>query len=316
MSHLRVILVDMTLVDMLRAAGAERPAFDRGAAGRMRVQLEAAAGGAPEGATLTVTKARLHQVLLCPAHLIAALTAPDLPTPEKVAGKLLDRLFGLVATGSPLGADPVGEALGAARAADELGLIGDWESLPGEEQDEVRAIVAACLPAVVAWPALPGSALVRVQEPMRIELAGGRVVLSARADVVIGQPGAQRVGTRLIDVKSGRHRHQDRVDAGWYAVLETLRHRAPPFQAGMYYLREGALVLELVTAGLLEQASERIAEGIRRMVALAGGAEAETNPSPLCPWCPAIDSCEPGQRLASERGAYIPRVTREDEDEL
>ncbi len=303
-------------MDMLRATGVERPAADRGPAGRIRARLEAAAAGAPEGVTLRVTKARLHQVLLCPAHLVASLGSPGPPSPEKVAGQLLDRLFGLVATGSRLGGDPVGEALGAAMADHELGPVIDWESLSCEDQAEVRAIVEACLPAVVAWPALAGSALVRVQEPMRVELAGGRVVLSGRADLVTGRPSAELVGARLIDVKSGRRRQEDLADAGWYAILETLRHRVPPLQVGAYYLRDGVLVLEVVTAGLLDQASERIAGGIRCMVGLAGGTAAATNPNPLCPWCPAIDSCEPGQRSAWERGAYIHRMTLEDDDEL
>ncbi|MGH9075067.1 MAG: PD-(D/E)XK nuclease family protein, partial [Acidimicrobiales bacterium] len=250
------------------------------------------------------------------AHLVASLATAPPPSPEQVAGQLLDWLFGLVATGQPVGTDLVADALGAGAAAGERDLARDWDSLSVEAQGEARMIVAACWPALVAWPQLPASALVRLQEPIVAELAGGRVVLAGRADLVLGQPGGGRAGSRLIDIKSGRRRQEDVVEAGWYAVLETLRHLAAPFQVGTYYLRDGTLALEVVTAEVLEQASGRIAEGIRRLVALAGGTEAAANPNPLCPWCPKIDSCEPGRRLASERGTYVPRLSWEAADEL
>lgn len=266
------------------------------------------------GVTLRVTKTSLRRVLVCERHLVACLATPDSRTPELVAGRLADQLFGLFATGQPVGPDLVAEALGVAAAAGDTALGSDWDSLSAGERSESAAIVAACFAAPAAWPVFPGSALIRLQEPIRVELAGGRVVLSGRVDLMLGQPGIGLAGSTLVDVKSGMRRHDDTADAGWYAVLETVRHRAAPFQVGSFYLRESALSLEVVTPELLARATARIAEGIRRLVRLAHGAVPATAPNPLCPWCPAIGSCGPGRRFSADRGDLVAPVGLDDED--
>ncbi len=299
------------MLETLRGVGIVRPAIDGAVALRVRAELEATVGPSfVPSETLTVTKARLRQVLVCERHLVALLRAPDPRTPELVAGRLLDHLFGLVAVGQPLGADLVADALGAAAAAGEG--TDAWEALTFEEQADAAGIVERSRPALAAWPLLPGSAVMRLQDPLLAELAGGRVVLSGRADLVLGQPGPTVVGTTLVDVKSGKRRHSDAVDAGWYAVLETLRHGAPPFQVGSYYLRDGELSLVLVTPELISQATARIAQGLRRLVVLAQGAVPTATPNPLCPWCPAISTCEPGRRLSDARGDLIGPVSVDD----
>lgn len=304
----------MTLIEALSGAGLRRPATDPGVAAHIRAELETAAGPAPAGGlVLRVTKSRLRQVLVCERHLVACLGASDVQTPELVAGRLLDQLFALAAVGHPLGSDLVVYALDAAAAAGDSHVAPAWEALSPEEKEEATAIVGQCSPALVAWPVVPGKALIRLQEPLLVELAGGRVVLAGRVDLVLGRPGVTVAGSTLVDVKSGRHRHDDVIDAGWYAILETLRHRAAPFQVGSYYLRDGRLELKVVTPDMLIQATARIAQGLSRLVRLAQGAVPEATPNPLCPWCPAIDRCQPGRRFSSERGDLVP-VVAEDSD--
>src|SRR3989442_739008 len=68
------------------------------------------------------------------------------------------------------------------------------------------------------WPALPANAHFRLQEPLRAELAAGRVVLAGRVDLALGGPTPDRAGSTLIDIKSGKRHYDDVADAGWYAV--------------------------------------------------------------------------------------------------
>ncbi|MGH9069846.1 MAG: hypothetical protein ACRDX8_01440 [Acidimicrobiales bacterium] len=344
-----------TLLESLRGVGQIRPTIDEFAAARIRAELEEAVGAWPRwpdgGSPLRVTKTRLRQVLTCERHLVACLDASDPPTSALVAGRLADLLFGLVAVGHPLrsvttasplgpvtvgtpGWDLVTYALAAATAAGQERLGFDWAGLSSEQQAEAASIVESCRGALEAWPVLPSSALVRLQEPLRAELSGGHVVLTGRVDLVLGRAtplvagagvagaglagaglaGAGVAGATLVDVKSGRRRQEDRADAGWYAVLETLRHRAPPFQVGTYYLRDGELELDVVTAELMAQASARIAQGLASLARLAHGGVAHANPNPLCPWCPAIASCVPGRRFSFERGDLIGPVDLEDKE--
>src|SRR5581483_11119908 len=290
----------------LRGSGLDRIPWRPSLADDVIGALEDAAAPAadlPPGVTVRMSKGRLRAVLLCEGHLVATLGADDGGTSmELVAGVLLDRLFGLVVFGCHVEA-PVEDALAAADIAGDGDLRERWESLTTEEQDEVRSQVEAVGRALAErWPPLPSNAFPRLQEPLRAALAGGRLVLSGRVDLALGRPTAVRVGTTLVDVKSGRRRHDDSLDADFYAVLETIRHRAPPFQSGNYYMRDGGLDLIAYDESRMEAATVRVAEGVRRMVRLASGGVPELTPNPLCPWCPAFGSCGPGRQSAVDQG--------------
>lgn len=293
------------LLAALRGAQRSRPPVVPSLGPRLRARLEEAAApaadGLPSGVTVSVTKGHLGRVLACEAHLVASLAATEVASAPMVRGRLLDQLFSLVVLGIPLSEDPVVDALAAAAAAgDDLGE--QWDTLGAEERQETQQVVRAqAADLAERWPLLPPSALVRLQEPLRVELAAGQVVLSGRADVVLGLPGAHQVGTTLVDIKSGTPRYQDVHDAWWYALLETLRHQVAPFQTGNYYLGDGGLSLEVVTAEGLERQADRVADGLTRMIALAAGRRPATTPSNLCPRCPALPTCPPGRAFVQER---------------
>ena len=298
------------LIEQLRGLGRERPSIDPDLAARLRARLEEAARpavGLPLGITVSVTKRHLQRVLACERHLVATLGEARHVTIDMIGGQLLDYLFAQVATGEPLGSDPVGDALEAAGVSGDEQLVEEFRSLSEDDRAELRYSVAALAGQLAErWPPLPRNALPRLQEPLRIPLAGGRVVLSGRVDLALGHPGVERAGSTLVDIKSGARRHEDMADAAWYGLLETLRSRAAPFQTGNYYLRDGGLVLDVVTTETLTRQADRVAEGVRRMVALAGGAEPGTRPSDLCPWCPALRSCPTGRRHVSVQGLETP----------
>jgi hypothetical protein len=298
----------------------ERPLIEPDVEWHLRHELEQATSGIGDvspGVVVRVSKKHLRQVLLCERHLVASLApAPEEPSLDLIAGMLLDRLFGLVVLGHPIDEDPLGEALSAAAVAGDGDLVGAFHSLPVEDQEEVRDRIAVQGRTLAArWPPLPPTALVRLQEPLRAELAGGRVVLSGRVDLALGRPTAERSGTTLVDVKSGKRRYDDALDADWYAVLEALRHRVPPFQSGSYYVRDGGIDLAVYDTGRLARAAARVAEGVARLVRLAAGEAPTMTPNGLCPWCPAFARCEVGRAHAANEGLDAATWVDEDDDD-
>ena len=295
------------LLDLLRGAGLARPFVDPDVDGYLRDEMGRAVadvGHVPPEVVVRISKKRVREVLLCEQHLVASLEPEGgALSLELVVGLLLDRLFSLVVIGHPVGGDPFGTAVRAAAVAGDVQAVEGLEALPPDDRLEVEERVGT-IGRLLAdrWPALPPNAYPRLQEPLRAELAGGRVVLSGRVDLALGRPTLDRAGTTLVDVKSGKRRYDDALDADWYAVLEALRHRAPPFQSGSYYLRDGGLDMAVFDAPRLERAAARVADGVSRLVRLAAGEPPTVTPNGLCAWCPALATCGPGRAHAAEQG--------------
>ncbi len=293
------------LLAQLRARGRPRPDIDEALVAWLRRVLEEAAEGAatlPFGRTLYLSKAAVRDLLSCEQRFVAGHGKQREATAEMVTGRMLDRVFAQVVMGVPVGSDPVAEALQAAEADGASDLAAEWEALGPDGQDHVRywlPVLSAEL--LSCWPPLPPSAHPRLEERLVVELAGGRVVLSGRVDLALGRPSGDKVGTTLVDVKSGAIRPEDREDARFYALLETLRQGAQALQTGNFYVRQGALVLEAVTDDLLLAQAEAVGEAVRRAVALGGGRRPAATPSEACRWCPALDACGPGRRHERSR---------------
>ncbi len=305
------------LLALLRREGQTRDPVDPTIALELGARLEDAASVAlrlADGLPIIVTKDRLQEVLLCERHHVEQLRSREREaSPEMIRGQIVDLLFTLVVSGMTIGADPVSDALEADAVAQEPSLAAAWKRLDKGVQQEMGDEVATAAMHLANWPRLPANAFPRLQEPMRVELAGGKIVLLGRADLLLGRASAEHVGTTLIDVKSGKRRREHIADARWYALLNLLREGVAPFQTGNYYTARGELELEIVERTLLEQATKRAIEGMGRMIRIASGDDPGTNPTPLCPWCPAFDDCEPGRSFARKRdGAWS---TEEDEED-
>src|SRR5690606_30420226 len=63
---------------------------------------------------------------------------------------------------------------------------------------------------------------------LRVELAGGRVVLQGRIDLTLGQPRGTTASKVLIDLKTGGFAPSHLDDLRFYALLDTLRLGTPP----------------------------------------------------------------------------------------
>jgi hypothetical protein len=292
------------ILDLIRRPDIERSDIDHSIAPTIRRELESAADEhLPLDHPVRINKETVRRALRCEAHLVAHLGRDvEPPTAAMIRGALVDRLFAQRMVGFPIGADPVSDALAAADASDDRRLRALWDDLEPSEQEELRSSVTDMAEKLSSrWPPLPPGAYPRLQNTARIELCDGQIILSGRVDLALGRPSAEKVGTTLIDVKAGTHRLDDRDDAGWYAILETLRSGAPPFQVGNYYVPSGELDLKPVTVEDLQRATRRVADAIARVVRIAAGGTPRRSPGPLCPWCPAYEACEEGQQHIRDR---------------
>ena len=293
----------------LRGEG-PRPVVDPGLAGGLRDWFEVGLAEAlselpPVEEPVRVTKERLNQVMVCELHLAATAAAPRVITCELARGSLVDALFRQWVTVGQLD-DPLIDALTALEAAgDQDEVVAYVMGLPTDERRQLVAEVAEHAASITAAWQVPSDAWYpRTQERIEVPLAGGRVVLAGVADLLLGGPAGQRASVCVVEVKSGGRRVEHRSDQLFYALLETLRSGAPPFQVATYYTRTGDLDLEAVDAGVLTDVLARVLEGAVRLTRLAVGVAPSPTPNPLCAWCVGLPRCEPGQGRA---GSSIPR---------
>jgi hypothetical protein len=312
------------LLRRLRGGDGPRLTADPARVDTLRARLdESVADGLsrlPEGVVVRVTKGAVRQVLRCEAGHVARLAqsagaAGPVPAPL-LLGRLADHLFALVTLGGGIGLDVVEDCLRAAEADGDGDPRADLAALDPNEQATLRDELRSFGEALVArWPLLPSGAWPRVQERIAVPIADGRVVLSGRLDLVLGGPRPDAAGGAVLDVKAGAMRLDDRQDAGFYALVESLRQGVPPAVSGSYYLRTGEADLDEVDDVFLEAAVRRTAAGAARLVALAGGAEPSATPNGLCRHCPAFDVCPPGQAYVAERdGDGVAPGSRWDDD--
>lgn len=300
--------------ELLRSPGAARPSFPADLGERLRQELEdaveglAAPGGADDG-RLWVSKFALGAVHACEARFLHDDSRPFQLSPLVVAGTVAHRAIQFsqhwdeAVTAHRL----VDEA--AARLVDDQDRTGTWLlAASSAERADVRATaVDRVTKFLECFPPLRPSWRPVVESPMRVELAGGRVVLSGRVDLVLGRADGNVAGKAFVDFKTGGSHAGHADDLRFYALLEVLRLGVPPFRLASYYLDQGRLVTEDVTEALLHSASRRVAHGVVKLADLRSGVRApERRPGSGCRWCPLVAGCDEGRRhlaLACESGA-------------
>jgi hypothetical protein len=213
-----------------------------------------------------------------PLEHVAALAAPR--AGGGPAGPAGDGV-GAKAGGGPAGEG--GEAGEGGGVGDGGGRgEGDGDRFLVEAETRVARVVAAVPPVDPSW-------WPRVEEPVRVRLAGGAVVVTGRLDVLLGGPPTERPGI-VVEVKGGRWYDGMRADAHLYALLVGLRDGVAP--AGVVTLvADGTTHVEPIRPGLLTHAGERLEQALRTAAALAAGEVPEARPGAHCAHCPVRPDC-------------------------
>jgi hypothetical protein len=268
----------------------------------LRSLIEAAV--TPEVGTegrLVVTKERLSGALACPAHHPGPGYGEREPNLPLACGALVGALFRQLVTVGSIG-DPMRDGMAALALDDrQASLLSSIERLTAGARDELRAEVERQAGGLSRrWPVFEPSWLPRTDEAMQVPLAEGAVVLSTRVDLAVGRPAEHEASVAIVELATGARRTAHRVDRHFAALVETLRHAAPPFVAATYYASSGELDVEPVGEELLTAAARRVAAGVR---ALAGLAEAHLPGSALVPLCAAC-AASPGDASRQAPGPF------------
>jgi hypothetical protein len=142
-----------------------------------------------------------------------------------------------------------------------------------------------------SWPVLHPSWAPRFEEPLQAKV--GRLTLSGRADLVLDRPQGDGKQTMLIvDWKSTALNDTHLDEAGFYALLATLRFGVPPYRSTVYSLTSGEWTEPDVTPDLLHAAAQRVIVGVNALVETMTETRAPTQQAgPWCSWCQLRDAC-------------------------
>jgi hypothetical protein len=246
-----------TILDCLRGDADHRPAVDPGLAGGLRAWLE---DGVVDVARSVADGA---SVLVGPRGPGVADRPPTVPTVALARGAMVGALFRqIVVTGRTEHA--VADAMAALGVAGtDDAIVTFVEHLPGPERAALAADVRRQAATMVdQWSTVPAAWAPRTGEPLSAPLAGGRVVLHGRLDLVLGGPSEGRASVCLVDVRSGERRAEHGKERRFHALLETLRSGAQPFRAATYYPASGEVDMEDVTEGLLASAVQTVIDDL------------------------------------------------------
>jgi hypothetical protein len=274
----------------------------------LRTELDDAAraacavGGWSQDEPLRLSKHLVTGLLRCPRR---ALTDDQGTGDDVVVGWVVDAAAKL-ATLSPRRHVTVDAAvafltaLGDSTVADHLADLGPAaERLTSDAAPRIDRL-APSLAGVDAgwWP--------RVEDPVRVALAGGAVTVAGRIDVLLGGPPTGRPGV-IVEVKGGRWHDGMRADGHLYALMVALRDGEVPASA-VTIVSDGTTHVEHMRPALLEHAAERLDEAMRVAAQLAAGEPPAMLPGAHCGHCPVRPDCPAGRawRPAGEAAGSAP----------
>jgi PD-(D/E)XK nuclease superfamily len=300
-----------TLADALDAAlagdaGRDAPPADPALAG-LRDGLEdaartaAARGGWTEDDPLRLTKGLVAGLLRCPRRAVAG--EPAGASDDLVAGLVVDAAAKL-ATLVPQRRATVDAALDFLAAGGDT-TVADRLADLGAAAGPLRAELGARVDRLVAsWPSLDPGWWPRVEEPVRVRLAGGAVTASGRLDLVLGGRPSGRPAV-VVEVKGGRWYDGMRADGHLYALLLALRDGGAP-AAVVTVVADGTTQVEPLRPALLDHAAERLEEAMALAAAVADGLTAgeapPARPGAHCGHCPLAGDCTAGQAWSADAG--------------
>ncbi len=261
----------------------------------LEVRLAPVAHAIPDHATLYVGKSTLHQLDTCEGRWQAEATSRFRWTVPVARGTVAHKAIELQANWRGEG-EPcrlVDEAV--ARLADDAGALGEFlRTLSTVELAELRQEAVGFVTAFEeCFPPLKSRWRPVVDGASRVPLAGGRIVLAGRPDLTLGR--ATDGGKVIIDLKTGRPSRHHVDDLRFYALVDACKVGLPARRLATLYLDSATPVVEAVTPGVLEAATERVVRSVEAMVEVRTGSRpAAVRANPACRWCPALPSCETG----------------------
>jgi hypothetical protein len=294
----------LDVVDDLLALGQARPTFHEGLALQLLDLLEDGLEPVFQllgPVELTINKTALNQIHACEAHHLAESDVPFEWTVASCRGTVAHRALELAvfrpgAHVTPL--ELVDEAINRLIQTGD-----DWtprDFLRGADPAELAEVRGGACDVVTkfqeCFPPLVAAWRPRLESSCRVELGGSAITLRSKVDLALGRPVGYEARVLIVDVKTGRPYPSHLDDLRYYALLETLRSKVPPFRVASYYLESARWQAEDITEEILLVTAHRVVDGVRKLAELRLGQRAPTtNPGPQCSFCRLRDGCAGSQ---------------------
>lgn len=299
----------LDVVDHLLAFGHPRPTFADDLAIRLLDLLED--GMAPVferlgPVELAVNKTALAQLHACEAHHLSEADTPFEWTAANCRGTVAHRAVELSVfrPGHAAPLELVDEAI------NRLIVDGDdWtprDFLRAADQAELAEVRGGACDVVTkfqeCFPPLSPRWRPRLESSCRVDLGAGQITLRSKVDLALGRPVGYEARVLIVDVKTGRPYPTHLEDLRYYALLETLRSKVPPFRVASYYLESARWQSEDITEELLVIAVRRVVAGVTKLADLRLGVRPPTaTPGPACSYCRERERCPCAQEWVELR---------------
>jgi PD-(D/E)XK nuclease superfamily len=282
--------------------GEDRPIFARTLAEDLRQDLERRLAPAVErlapGRDLWLSKAKLTNLhARCEGLFLAGELDEGVFTygPHLAVGNVVHKAVEIGVYARDLDDAELAErAVARLRDGDDafasyLGLLDQVETaeLIGEAVRQVSWFRTTFPPLERSWNPV-------VEWPLRVPVAEGRIVLSARPDLVLGSIDRQepmRARRLVMELKGGQERPEQDDDVRFYALVMTLCHGVPPFRVVNVNLQAGSCRVQPVSEDLLGSAVRRVAGAAVKAAEVLDGREPRLQGGPWCRWCPRSQTC-------------------------
>lgn len=303
--------------DNLLAVGIPRPFAPEGLAGELALYLEQVTAEAVEAWTepsLWISKSQVMTVLRCEAQTIAykADTSERGMNHRTAAGIIAHK--GIQIAGTYPGR-PVRQYVDGAvelSCEDESDFKQWWEGISEARRAETVGLATERVAGFLdSWPVLDERWEPRFEASVQAKV--GRLTLGGRVDLSLGRPRAPRQTMLLCDFKTGAVNDDHRLEAGFYALVSTLRYGIPPFRSVIYSLASGEWTEPAdVTAENLWEVAEVVGRAVNSYVEVLTEARApEYGPGRHCSWCPANSTCPKADPTAKSASLVIASPTQE-----
>jgi RecB family exonuclease len=258
-------------------------------------------GGVSDREPLRISKGSLNDLEHCEGLFDARLRREGPPfahSEQSAAGALFHKAIEVdVGSGQRFDVRMIAERAADRLTGDDSSFVRHWD---GVDELDRFALLAEATRRIdrfrASFPSLGagGAALPVPELKLGVELAGGRVVLSGKVDLVLLRPveGAPRNPARLaVDLKTGAPRTEHAEDMRFYALLIALRYGVPPYRVATLFLESGEWQAEDVTDETLGRAADRVLAAARTALELHQGSDPSLRPGPWCAWCPRRETC-------------------------